>query len=120
MKTKLLTATAIAGILSVAIAANMASAEDHAAKEGMEKCYGVVKASQNDCAGGAHSCAGNAAKDGEGTEWVMVPTGTCAKLVNGSTTPVVAAPAAEAAPAATETPAVAAPAAEEKPAEEKH
>lgn len=114
MKTKLLTATAIAGLLSVAVIANMASAADeHAAKEGMEKCYGIVKAGQNDCAGGAHSCAGNAATDGEGTEWVMVPTGTCAKIVNGSTTPVTAAPAAEA-PTTLEAPAVEAPATEEK------
>ena len=26
----------------------------------MEKCYGVSKAGQNDCAAGAHSCAGSA------------------------------------------------------------
>lgn len=114
MKTKLLTATALAGILSVAVATNIASADNHAAKEGMEKCYGIAKANQNDCSAGTHSCAGHAAKDGEGTEWIMVPTGTCAKIVNGSLTPVTA-PAAETAPA--ETPA-AMPA--EAPAEEKH
>lgn len=108
MKTKLLTATALAGILSVAIAANIASADEHAAKEGMEKCYGIAKAAQNDCAAGSHSCAGKAAADGQGAEWVMVPTGTCAKIVNGSLTPVTA-PAAEA-------PAVDAPAGEAAPA----
>ena len=29
------------------------------------------------------SCAGMAKKDGDAKEWVSVPAGTCAKLVNG-------------------------------------
>ena len=58
--------------------------------ENEEKCYGVVKAGQNGCgsADGAHSCGGQAAADGMGTEWVAVPKGLCAKLVNGSVEPV--------------------------------
>jgi len=55
--------------------------------EGMEKCYGVVKAGQNDCAAsnGAHSCAGGAKVSGDANEWVMVPAGLCDKLAQGST-----------------------------------
>jgi len=53
----------------------------------MEKCYGVAKAGKNDCAGGAHACAGQSSKDGSGKEFVKVPKGTCARLVGGSTTP---------------------------------
>lgn len=62
-----------------------APAADMMTKPDMEKCYGVVKAGQNDCAAMGHSCAGKAAKDGGG-EWVFTPKGLCAKLVNGTTT----------------------------------
>lgn len=58
-----------------------------AAADGKEKCYGVSKAGKNDCGNGAHSCAGNAATDNAGDEWVYVPKGLCDKLAGGSTTP---------------------------------
>lgn len=88
-KATILAATALAGIMTFAVAA---SANDHAAAEAtaapaapaMEKCKGVVKAGQNDCATGAHSCAGHATTDGAADEWVNVPAGLCAKLVNGT------------------------------------
>lgn len=115
MKTgKILTATALAGIL--ALAAQTVKAE-HAHPTGSveaatEKCYGVAKAAMNDCGANAHSCAGHSAMDGDKTEWIMVPAGLCEKLVNGSLT---SAPAAEAKPAETPAPALAVetPAAEE-------
>ena len=52
----------------------------------LEKCYGVVKAGKNDCAGPGHTCQGQAKVDGGDNEFVMVPAGTCERLVNGSTT----------------------------------
>jgi len=52
-----------------------------------EKCYGVAKAAKNDCAGGAHACAGQSTKDGSPKEFLKVPKGTCARLVGGSLTP---------------------------------
>ncbi len=52
-----------------------------------EKCYGVAKAGKNDCAGGAHACAGQSSKDSSGKEFVKLPKGTCERLVGGSTTP---------------------------------
>ncbi len=52
-----------------------------------EKCYGVAKAGKNDCAGGAHACAGQSTKDSSGKEFLKLPKGTCARLVGGSTTP---------------------------------
>jgi uncharacterized membrane protein len=55
-----------------------------AAKEGFEKCAGIVKAGQNDCAANGHSCAGQAKVDGDKNEWVYVPEGTCAKIVSGT------------------------------------
>lgn len=54
-----------------------------AAKPGMEKCAGIVKAGKNDCGTSKHSCAGQASKDGDAEEWVYVPTGTCDKIVGG-------------------------------------
>lgn len=52
------------------------------APKGKEKCYGVAKAGQNDCAnlGGSHSCAGQAKVAMDSTEWRYVPAGTCKKL----------------------------------------
>jgi uncharacterized membrane protein len=57
-------------------------AADQAA--GMEKCYGVVKAGKNDCAGTAHACAGQSKADASGKEYLTVPKGTCERLVGGS------------------------------------
>lgn len=53
---------------------------------GMERCYGVARAGHNDCAAGAHSCAGQATRDNDPASFVEVPTGVCAKLAHGSTT----------------------------------
>ncbi|MCG2583797.1 DUF2282 domain-containing protein [Massilia sp. TS11] len=44
-----------------------------------EKCYGVAKAGQNDCATAKHSCAGQAKADMDKAEWKFVPAGTCEK-----------------------------------------
>ena len=52
-----------------------------------EKCYGVVKAGQNDCQTATHSCAGTSTADNQGDAWVYVPAGTCAKLTGGSIEP---------------------------------
>lgn len=54
---------------------------------GMEKCYGVAKAGRNDCATETHGCGGEAKVDGDQSEWMLVPTGLCQKIVGGSTTP---------------------------------
>lgn len=58
-----------------------------AGKPGMEKCYGIVKAGKNDCGANGHSCAGQAAKDGDANEWILVPEGTCDKIVGSNTEP---------------------------------
>lgn len=55
----------------------------HAAKEDMEKCAGIVKAGHNDCGANGHSCAGQAKTDGDPNEWIMLPAGTCEKIVGG-------------------------------------
>lgn len=75
----LLTAAAVATF--VAGAALLSTGAQ--AKEGHEKCAGIVKAGQNDCAASGHSCAGQSKADG-GSSWVYLPTGTCAKIVGGT------------------------------------
>ena len=45
-----------------------------------EKCYGVSKAGQNECAAGKHSCAGTAKKDNDPAFWKLVAKGTCEKM----------------------------------------
>jgi uncharacterized membrane protein len=50
---------------------------------GQEKCFGVAKAGQNDCASatGTHACAGlGSKKDNDPNEFKYVPAGTCAKM----------------------------------------
>lgn len=61
-------AIATAGTVSVATAA------------GKEKCYGISKAGDNDCAAGpGTTCAGTSTVDYQGNAWTLVPKGDCVK-----------------------------------------
>lgn len=73
----------IAGIaLSAGITAGLAAAPAAAQKQPMEKCYGVAKAGQNDCAAGpGTSCAGTSTRDYQGNAWKLVPKGSCENIV---------------------------------------
>lgn len=53
----------------------------HAADAEKEKCFGIAKAGQNDCAtaSGSHSCAGQSKTDNSPAEWKYVAKGTCEK-----------------------------------------
>jgi uncharacterized membrane protein len=86
MKKTSATVTAISSLLTLGAAA-LATPSFAADKVDMEKCYGVVKAGKNDCAGPAHACAGQAKADSGGKEFVALPKGTCARLSGGSLTP---------------------------------
>jgi uncharacterized membrane protein len=80
-------ASAILGALALGIASQAAAAGPMPKPAGSEKCYGVAKAAHNDCAAGAHSCAGQSTRNNDKTAYVYVPVGTCAKINGGSTTP---------------------------------
>lgn len=83
------TKTFIAATILAAIQTPNASAHlEPKADDGMEKCYGVVKAGKNECASKAnkHSCATTAETDGDPNEWIKMPEGLCDKIVGGSTT----------------------------------
>lgn len=82
---KALLATAVAGIASASMTLSTAALAEKPAKE---KCFGIAKAGQNDCASadGSHSCAGHATKDNDPNEWKFVDAGSCADM-GGTTTP---------------------------------
>jgi uncharacterized membrane protein len=80
MKTSLMLSSALAAVIgcaSVGSAIAMPSAEE---MKNMEKCYGVAKAGQNDCAANGHACAGQSTKDQDKAEWKAVKKGTCEKM----------------------------------------
>ena len=78
-------AIASAFTTAVLLATSGAIAADDEAKP--DKCYGVAKAGQNDCAAGpGTSCAGTSKTDSQGNAWTYVLAGTCEKLVGGSLT----------------------------------
>ncbi len=68
-----------AGIaLGAGIVAGLAATPALAQKAPMEKCYGVAKAGENDCAAGpGTSCAGTSTRDYQGNAWKLVKEGTC-------------------------------------------
>jgi uncharacterized membrane protein len=50
-----------------------------------EKCYGIAKAGQNDCAStGNNSCGGTSKVNGDKKAWLYVPAGYCDRIVGGS------------------------------------
>ena len=52
----------------------------------LEKCYGINAAARNDCAQGAHSCAGQATQARDAKSFVLLPAGDCSKIAGGKTT----------------------------------
>lgn len=74
------TNAAIAGALTAAAALTTA-VPANAAGKGMDKCYGVSLAGENDCAAGpGTSCEGSSTVDYQGNAWTLVPAGTCASI----------------------------------------
>jgi uncharacterized membrane protein len=76
MNTRLIVSSALASALALGVV-GQAAAQDK--NQGKEKCYGIAKAGQNDCANlsGTHSCAGQAKTDNDAAEWKYVAKGTC-------------------------------------------
>jgi uncharacterized membrane protein len=70
---------ALAGSLAAALAAASLPASA-APPEGKESCYGVALKGHNDCAAGAHSCAGKSTQSYSPTDFKYVPIGSCVKI----------------------------------------
>jgi len=58
------------------------------AQQHLEKCYGINAVAKNDCAEGAHSCAGQATGPRDGKSFVLLPAGDCGKIQGGSLKPI--------------------------------
>lgn len=76
MNQRALIAAAAASLLSTLMVAAPAAAQEK------EKCYGIAKVGQNDCANlsGSHSCAGQSKVSDDASEWKYVAKGTCAGM----------------------------------------
>ena len=87
MNHRLVVSSALASVMALGLVAT-AGAASHAAEKpkDKEKCYGIAKAGQNDCANlaGTHSCAGQSKADNDAGEWKYVAAGTC-KTMKGMT-----------------------------------
>lgn len=79
MNQRLIASSALASVLALGLLSGAHAADDSKAKE---KCFGIAKAGQNDCANlsGTHSCAGQSKADMSVDDWKYVAKGTCAKL----------------------------------------
>jgi len=73
MNQRAMIAATAATLLSLTMATMPVQAQEK------EKCYGIAKAGQNDCANlsGSHSCAGQSKVDMGKDEWKYVAKGTC-------------------------------------------
>ncbi len=73
MSQRAMIASTAASLMSLALLSAPAAAQEK------EKCFGIAKAGQNDCASafGTHSCAGQSKVDMDKTEWKYVAKGTC-------------------------------------------
>jgi uncharacterized membrane protein len=69
---------AATGLFAVSSAAFAAEA-DHS---NQDKCFGIAKAGQNDCASttGTHACAGQSKVDNSPMDFKFVAKGTCTKM----------------------------------------
>lgn len=78
MNQRLVISSALAAVLALGLTATV-SAQD---KKEKEKCFGVAKSGQNDCANlaGTHTCAGQAKNDNDAGEWKYVAKGTCTDM----------------------------------------
>jgi uncharacterized membrane protein len=69
---------AVAGAMLAAVAASVRHGDSGPVER--ERCYGVARAGQNDCANAVHSCAKQGKSDADPSEWIAVPKGTCMRL----------------------------------------
>ena len=78
LKHRLVVSSALASVLAMGLIGPAAATEG----AGKDKCYGIAKAGQNDCANlaGTHSCAGLSKADNDAGEWKYVAKGTCKDL----------------------------------------
>ena len=77
MNQRQIVSSALASVLALGLVGSVAAQD-----KGKEKCFGIAKAGQNDCANtsGSHSCAGQSKVDMAPDEWKYVAKGTCKEM----------------------------------------
>jgi uncharacterized membrane protein len=99
MNHRLLAASALSTAVGLALAAQAPAVRAQAnmpqvvkdnmtrmSAEKLQKCYGINAAAKNDCAEGAHSCAGQATMSRDPKSFVLLPAGDCEKIQGGKLT----------------------------------
>jgi uncharacterized membrane protein len=101
MKNPLIAASALSTAVALALATQAPTVQAQGAKEPpqvvkdnmarmtkdkLEKCYGINAAAKNDCAEGAHSCAGQSTQARDPKSFVLLPAGDCGKIQGGKLT----------------------------------
>jgi uncharacterized membrane protein len=81
MNQRQIVSSAIASAFALGLV-GQAHADDMGKVTDKEKCFGIAKAGQNDCANlsGTHSCAGQAKADASVDDWKYVAKGSCKEL----------------------------------------
>jgi uncharacterized membrane protein len=82
-KSDVILAGAVAGLLGLAVSVPASAAD----KPKVEKCFGIAKAGQNDCATATSACAATSKKNAQEDAFLYVIKGTCEKIVGGSLKP---------------------------------
>ncbi|MDH4059975.1 MAG: DUF2282 domain-containing protein [Aquincola sp.] len=79
MNHRLAVSSALASVIAMGLASQVVAGPAKDPGKSHEKCYGIAKAGQNDCANlaGTHSCAGQTKADNDAGDWKYVPVGTC-------------------------------------------
>ena len=81
MNQRHIVSSAIASVFALGLI-GQAHADDMAKTTDKEKCFGIAKAGQNDCANlsGSHSCAGQTKTDAKADDWKYVAKGSCKEM----------------------------------------
>ncbi len=77
---------AIIGAIASLIAIGSIPTSEGAEGSTYEKCAGIAKAGKNDCGTPVSSCAGTVKRDRDPYGWILLPAGTCSKIVGGVVT----------------------------------
>jgi len=89
---RLVVSSALASVLALGLVGQAAAQMAKDPGKTHEKCYGIAKAGQNDCANqsGTHSCAGQSSANMSLDDWKYVAAGTCGAMKGKTATEVKA------------------------------
>jgi uncharacterized membrane protein len=73
----------LAAALTTAVGLALAVQSTAVRADDSEKCFGINAVAKNDCAAGAHSCAGQATSARDPQSFVLLPKGACEKIEGG-------------------------------------